>query len=79
MLVKITLINFERILKIRKFLATKLKTASVDSILIERTVKNININITSAKPGVIIGRGGQGVEELKKRLNRNFWKSKSIN
>lgn len=53
---------------IRNFLAKKLKDASVDRIVIERTAQSITVTIHSAKPGFIIGRSGAGIEELKKKL-----------
>lgn len=54
--------------KIKTFLRTKLKEASVDRIMIERTSRALTITITTAKPGVIIGRAGTGIEDLKKQL-----------
>ncbi len=53
---------------IRKFLLKKLEEAAVDSIKIERFPAKLNIIIKSARPGLIIGRGGSGAEELKKEL-----------
>ncbi|MFA6534418.1 MAG: 30S ribosomal protein S3 [Patescibacteria group bacterium] len=66
---------------IRRFLEKELKAASLDNVIIERTATNININIAAAKPGVIIGRGGQGAEDLKKKIKLKFFGSKkaSIN
>lgn len=54
--------------KIRKYLMTKLRSASVANIRIERSAEAITVTIFTPKPGVVIGRGGQGVEELKKTL-----------
>ena len=54
--------------KIRKFLATKLKEASVSSVLIERTSKKTEVIINTAKPGVVIGHGGDGIENIRKEL-----------
>jgi len=64
--------------KIRKFLETELRNASLDNVVIERTATNLNINISSGKPGVIIGRGGEGVENLKKKIKSKFFGSKKI-
>lgn len=61
---------------IRKFLARELKNASVASIEIERTMNAITIIIHSLKPGVIIGRQGAGIEDLKKRLKTKFFGEK---
>lgn len=62
--------------KIRKFLVNKLKEASVDHIEVDRTPRAITINIHTAKPGFIIGRGGTGVEDLKKELRTLIAKGK---
>lgn len=55
---------------IRKFLFKKLKDASVASILIERTAKKTDVIINTAKPGVVIGHGGEEIEKLKKELSK---------
>ena len=56
--------------KIRKFLDKRLKDASVSSILIERNPKMTNIIINTAKPGVVIGHGGDEIEKLKKEISK---------
>jgi small subunit ribosomal protein S3 len=56
--------------KIRKYLTTKLKDAAVSSILIERTNKKTEVIINTAKPGVVIGHGGDEIEKLKKNLSK---------
>jgi len=55
---------------IKDFLRKKLEGASVASIQIERSADNITIIIETARPGLIIGRGGGGVELLKKQIER---------
>ncbi len=65
-------------LLIKKFLKKELQKASVASIEIERTPNVITIVIHSAKPGVIIGRQGAGIEELKKKLKQAFFASTKI-
>ncbi|MFA5358784.1 MAG: 30S ribosomal protein S3 [Patescibacteria group bacterium] len=65
-------------IKIRKFFEKELRMAAVDSIVIERTAKTLNINIATAKPGVIIGRGGQGVEDLKKKIKDLFFGNQKV-
>ncbi len=62
----------EQDVKIREYLAKKFKDAQLDSVFIERGAKNIVITIFAGKPGVIIGRGGQGLEVLKKEIERKF-------
>ena len=56
--------------KIRNFLEKKLKDAAVSSILIERTAKKTDIIINTAKPGVVIGHGGDEIEKIKKELKK---------
>ncbi len=58
--------------KMRRFLYGYLKTSSVGNIEIERVAKNIKIIIFTARPGLIIGRGGQGAEDLKKQIQSKF-------
>ena len=52
----------------------KLKGASVASIEIERGASSLTVNIQTAKPGIVIGRGGAQVEELKKTIKQQFLK-----
>lgn len=56
--------------EIRKYLKKKLYAAGIAKIEIERAAGKITVNIHTAKPGVVIGRGGAGVEALKKELNK---------
>ncbi|MEG2321887.1 MAG: 30S ribosomal protein S3 [Bacilli bacterium] len=56
--------------KIRHYLEKKLKDASLASILIERTATKTDVIINTAKPGVVIGHGGEEIEKLKKELNK---------
>src|SRR5574344_847725 len=56
--------------KIRKFLAKKLKDAAVSNILIERNATKTDIIINTAKQGVIIGHGGDEIDKLKKELSK---------
>ena len=51
--------------KIRKYIHARLSKASVSRIIIERTLKLVTVTITSARPGIIIGKGGQEVDKLK--------------
>lgn len=62
---------------IRKFIKKELKEAAVALVEIERSATVTTIIIYSAKPGVIIGRGGQGIEELKKKIKTKFLDPKS--
>ncbi len=51
--------------KIRKFIKKKLYTAGISKILIARKASNVLITVVTAKPGVVVGRGGQGIEEMR--------------
>lgn len=62
---------------IKKFLKEKLKDANVARIDIERLSGNIVIIIHTAKPGLVIGRGGEGVEALKKHIQEKFLAKKN--
>jgi len=56
--------------KIRRFLEKKLKDAAVSSILIERNANKTEIIINTAKPGVVIGHGGDDIEKLKQEISK---------
>jgi small subunit ribosomal protein S3 len=56
--------------KIRKYLRARLAKASVSRIAIERTLKLVTITIHTARPGIIIGKGGQEVETLKEEIKK---------
>ncbi len=65
--------------KIRKYLKARLSKASVSRIIIERTLKLITVTITTARPGIIIGKGGQEVDKLKEELKKITDKEVQIN
>lgn len=65
--------------KIRKFLKKKLYAAGISEIQIERTAKLVKINILTAKPGIIIGKGGAGVESLKEEVTKLIGKDVNLN
>ena len=56
--------------KIREYLKKKLYTAGISKIEIERAAKRVKVNIHTAKPGMVIGKGGQSIEELKTELKK---------
>lgn len=56
--------------KIREFVKQKHYTAGISKVEIERTAKKVKLNIHTAKPGMIIGKGGAGIEELKAGLSK---------
>ncbi|MDR2676644.1 MAG: 30S ribosomal protein S3 [Endomicrobium sp.] len=65
--------------RIRIYLKDKLKLASVSKIGIERPGKYLRINVYTSRPGVVIGKGGQGIENLKKDIESMTIKKVSIN
>ena len=65
--------------KIRKYLNARLAKASVSRIVIERTLKLVTITVCTARPGIIIGKGGQEVDKLKEELKKVTDKDIQIN
>ena len=65
--------------KIRKYLDARLSKANLSKIIIERTLKLITVTIHSARPGLIIGKGGQEVDKLKEELKKITNKDIQIN
>ena len=65
--------------KIRKYLNVRLAKASVSRIVIERTLKLVTVTICTARPGLIIGKGGQDVDKLKEELKKLTDKDVQIN
>ena len=64
---------------IRTYLNKRLEKASVSRIVIERTLKLITITICTARPGIVIGKGGQDVDKLKEELKKLYKKDIQIN
>ena len=60
--------------KIRKYIHARLSKASVSNVIIERTLKIITVTITTARPGIIIGKAGQEVDKLKEELRKITFK-----
>jgi small subunit ribosomal protein S3 len=75
--------NFSKMLaedlQVREFLKTRLKNAAVSRILIERPAKNARITIYSARPGVVIGKKGEDIENLKAELTRRLGVPVAVN
>ncbi|MDN7247519.1 MULTISPECIES: 30S ribosomal protein S3 [Caryophanaceae] len=66
-------------IKIREYIEARLKEASVSKIEIERAANRVNVTIHTAKPGMVIGKGGSEVEVLRKQLNTMTGKRVHIN
>jgi len=67
--------NLEQDIRVKRFLVHELREAGVDRVEVERNAKKVNVSIYTAKPGVIIGRGGTGAEDLKKKIHAKFLKN----
>jgi small subunit ribosomal protein S3 len=65
--------------KIREYLMARLRKANVSSIIIERTLKLVTVTIKTARPGVIIGKGGTEVDKLREELKKLTGKEVQIN
>lgn len=65
--------------KVRNYIHARLTKASVSRIIIERTLKLMTVTITTARPGIIIGKGGQEVDKLKEELKQLTDKEVQIN
>ena len=65
--------------KIRKYLNVRLAKASISKIIIERTLKLVTVTISTARPGMIIGKGGAEVDKLKEELKKLTGKDVQIN
>ncbi|WP_461239982.1 30S ribosomal protein S3 [Paucilactobacillus sp. N302-9] len=66
-------------LRIRKYIEKRLAEASVSTVEIERAANRVNVSIHTAKPGMVIGKGGSEVEALRKELNNLTGKRVHIN
>jgi small subunit ribosomal protein S3 len=66
-------------IKIRELIFKRLKNAAVGGVEVERSVGAVRIIIKTARPGIIIGRGGTGVEDIKKTIKDKFFKQKKLN
>ena len=71
--------NLVEDMKIRKYLNERLAKASISKIVIERTLKLVTITICTARPGLVIGKGGQDVDKLKEELKKLYDKEIQLN
>lgn len=71
--------NLHEDIKVRKFIKSKLYSAGVSRVEIERAANRVKVTIHTAKPGMVIGRGGTGIEELKKDLKKLTDKTIDVN
>lgn len=72
--------NYSELLRedveVRKHLSTKLHDAGLSNVDIERSTNGVSITIHTSRPGMVIGRGGSGVEQIKRELTRIIGKGK---
>lgn len=76
---KVMIKSLEQDVRLKKYLFVELREAGVDRIEIERSSHKITIGIFTAKPGILIGRGGSGAGDLKKKLHDKFLKNFKLN
>ena len=62
--------KFHEDVQIKKYLVAKLKEASVSKVIVERSANKVRVTIHTAKPGVIIGKKGADIEDIKKQINK---------
>jgi len=72
-------LTLEEDFKIRSYLTKSLKNAGLESVRIERLGSNVKVNVAAARPGVIIGRGGKGIEKAKNELDKIIKKHRTEN
>ncbi|HZY36854.1 MAG TPA: 30S ribosomal protein S3 [Mucilaginibacter sp.] len=65
--------------KIRKYLSARINKGGVSKVVIERTLKRITVTIHTARPGIVIGKGGQEVDKIKEELKKLTKKEVQIN
>src|ERR1700761_8393432 len=65
--------------KIRKYLSARINKGGVSKVVIERTLKRITVTIHTARPGVVIGKGGTEVDKIKEELKKITGKDVQIN
>lgn len=63
---------------IRRMIEDKLRNAAVGSVDVERSAGLVRIIIRTARPGVIIGRGGTGIEDIRKMVKAKFFKTRKV-
>ena len=71
--------NLVEDMQIRKYLNERLANAYIAKIVIERTLKLVTITICTARPGIVIGKGGQDVDKLREELKKLYKKDVQVN
>ena len=65
--------------KIRTFLKKELYAAGVSKVVIERKADKLEVSVLTAKPGMVIGRGGDGIDQVKTKIEKLTGKKVSVN
>ena len=65
--------------EIRKYISARIPKGGISKVIIERTIKRITITVHTARPGVVIGKGGQEVDRIKEELKKLTGKDVQIN
>jgi small subunit ribosomal protein S3 len=70
--------NLKQDVMLREYLKKTHKKSSISSVEIERSLARVRVIIKTGKPGVLIGRGGQGIEDLKRDIKRKFFFNENV-
>ncbi|MFH0969009.1 MAG: 30S ribosomal protein S3, partial [Patescibacteria group bacterium] len=70
--------NLKEDIQIRRFVMNKWKTAAIADVEIERSAGTIKLIIKTSRPGVLIGRGGTGIEDISKMIKKEFFPGRKI-
>lgn len=70
--------NLRQDIEIRELVSKRWKTASIAEVGLERSANTIKLVIKTSRPGVLIGRGGSGIEDISKAVKENFFANKKI-
>jgi small subunit ribosomal protein S3 len=68
--------NLKEDYKIREFIKGRLKEGAIDEVIIKRSANSVHIIVQAARPGIIIGRGGTGIQDLKKDIISKIFKGR---
>lgn len=70
--------NLKQDIQIREFVSKKWKAASIAEVVIERSSNTIKVIIRTSRPGVLIGRGGTGIEDISRAIKDNFFRNRKV-
>lgn len=71
--------NLQEDVKLREFITTRWKAAAIASVDIERSANVVRVIVYTSRPGVLIGRGGSGIEDLTRVVKAKFFPNKKTN